>query len=215
MFSLQSFLLTIFAILVAIDVHECAHAWAANTLGDATARYMGRLSLNPVRHLDPIGSIMMLVSSFTGFGIGWGKPVPVNGARLRYGPRVGMALVAIAGPVSNLLTAAILALPLRLGVAMPYAVYLVLYAIARVNVVIAVFNLIPIPPLDGFGVLMGILHAVRTPTTSKVANALMHVEAQGPMLLLGLLLLDWVLPFSILNAILGEPVNFLWKIVGG
>lgn len=215
MLDIRIFLLTIFGLLIAIDVHECAHAWAADRLGDPTARYMGRITLNPVKHLDPLGSIMILISSFTGFGIGWGKPAPVNPHRLRYGSRTGMALVAAAGPVTNLITATLLALPRHLGLSLPYPLGMILSTIAFLNVIIAVFNLIPIPPLDGFSVLMGILSSIRSPTMSKATFYLSRLEAQGPMVLLGILMLDWVLPFSLLGAVMGQPIDFLWKLIGG
>ncbi len=98
-------------LLVAFPVHEFAHALVAYRLGDDTAQQMGRLTLNPLRHLDIFGSLMLIVTQF----IGWAKPVPVNPYRLRYGPRVGNAIVAAAGPLSNLLMAIIVAIPYRLG----------------------------------------------------------------------------------------------------
>ena len=103
-------------VLIGITVHECAHAWTANKLGDPTARYLGRVTLNPLAHLDPLGTILMLYSVMIGFGIGWGKPTPVDPRYLKFGPRVGMAIVAIAGPISNIITAVVFAVPLRLAV---------------------------------------------------------------------------------------------------
>lgn len=215
MTSIRDFLLIAFGVLLAIDVHECAHAWSADRLGDPTGRYLGRITLNPIKHLDPLGTVMILMSSFAGFGIGWGKPVPVNPHRLRYGPTTGMALVSFAGPAANLVTAFILALPLRLGVSMPYTLTWVLATLALVQVILAVFNLIPLPPLDGFGVLVGIVSAFKLPALRDVGRFLSQLEAYGPMILLGVLMLDWVLPFSILGAIMDQPIRLLWKLVGG
>ena len=98
----------IVGLLIALSVHEWAHAWMANKLGDPTAKEAGRLSLNPFAHLDLWGTLMLLV-----VGLGWGKPVPVDAERLRYGPQKGMALVGLAGPTANFITASIVAIPLR------------------------------------------------------------------------------------------------------
>ena len=139
--------------LVAITIHEFAHAWAANRLGDRTATALGRLSLNPLRHLDPLGTLMLLTA-----GIGWGKPVPVNPYNLRNGPKAGMAVTSLAGPLSNLLLAAALSVPLRLGLA-PFTIWgasallpslgELLLTVIIMNIGLAIFNLIPIAPLDG------------------------------------------------------------------
>src|SRR5512136_662814 len=91
---------TLVGLVIAITVHECAHAWTADRLGDPTARYQGRVSLNPLVHLDPLGSVMILVTALLGTGIGWGKPTPVNPSRLRFGSRLGSGIVSLAGPVS-------------------------------------------------------------------------------------------------------------------
>lgn len=144
------------AFLIGITVHECAHAWTALRLGDDTAQRLGRVTLNPLAHLDPIGTIGLLLIIVFGFGIGWGRPVPVNPARLRWHQR-GMALVALAGPVSNILLALLGALVLRFGVSLPTFAALVLHAFIQVNLLLASFNLIPIPPLDGLKILLGIL----------------------------------------------------------
>ncbi|MBC7262181.1 MAG: site-2 protease family protein, partial [Chloroflexi bacterium] len=151
-------------ILLALDVHECFHAWVADQLGDPTARYMGRISLNPIVHLDPLGTMMMLFAAFSGRGIGWGKPVPVNPRNLRYGPRVGMGIVSFAGPFANLVTASLIALPLRLRLSLPGTLSFLLMQVMFINIGLAIFNLIPLPPLDGYGVLQGILASIRGPT---------------------------------------------------
>ena len=145
----RTFIAGILGLLLAIDVHECFHAWVADRLGDPTGRYMGRISLNPIVHLDPLGTIMLLFSAISGRGIGWGKPVPVNPRNLRYGPRIGMGIVSLAGPFANLVTAAIMALPFRLRLVLPGALSELFGWFVVMNIGLAVFNLIPLPPLDG------------------------------------------------------------------
>lgn len=189
----------VIALLIAITVHEFAHAWMANRLGDRTAASQGRLSLNPLRHLDPVGTLMLLVAGF-----GWGKPVPVNPYNLRNGPKSGMAWSSLAGPASNLIVAALISLPLRLGIVplqgwgnseIVPSLPEVLFTIILLNIGLAIFNLIPLPPLDGFKVALGIL-----PT--RWAIKLLPLERYGAMLLLGLFALGWVLPIDPLGAIM-------------
>lgn len=151
-------------LLVGFPVHEFAHALAAYRLGDSTAKLFGRLTLNPVAHFDPLGGILLAVSFIgSGFGFGWAKPTPVNPANLAGGRR-GEAMVAAAGPVSNLVLAAAAALPLRfiigtpsLSEQIPAIVVLVLYLFVYINLVLMIFNLLPIPPLDGSKVLFAFL----------------------------------------------------------
>ena len=151
-------------LLVGFPVHEFAHALAAYRLGDSTAKLFGRLTLNPVAHFDPLGGILLSVSFIgSGFGFGWAKPTPVNPANLAGGRR-GEAMVAAAGPVSNLVLAAAAALPLRFIVGTPQLseqipgfVVLVLYLFVYINLVLMIFNLLPIPPLDGSKVLFAFL----------------------------------------------------------
>lgn len=132
------------AILAALTVHEFAHAWVANYLGDPTPKKAGRVTLNPVAHLDPLGTIMLMLVRF-----GWGKPVPINPNNFK-NPRLGSALTALAGPVSNFLFASLIAFIYKIsGLNMGSGAGLFLWYIIWFNLVLMVFNLIPIPPLDG------------------------------------------------------------------
>jgi Zn-dependent protease len=146
-----------FAILiVSLSVHEAAHAWTADQFGDPTARLLGRLTLNPLKHIDLIGTVIFpLLAVYSGLPlIGWAKPVPVDMRNLR-SPRRDFAAVALAGPVSNLVLAAIgAAIVAVVGDTSSVAGNLVVFA-AQMNVLLAVFNLIPVPPLDGGNVLAG------------------------------------------------------------
>lgn len=165
MFSINDlplYLMRIPVILLSLTIHEVAHGWIASRLGDPTAKNLGRLSLNPLKHLDPIGTIMMLV-----FGFGWAKPVPIN-ARYFKNKRRDMALTALAGPVSNLLLAFIgiffyMVLSRTLYDALvsdnslAYVIILFFYVFYTLNLYLAIFNLLPIPPLDGSRILFVIL----------------------------------------------------------
>jgi len=162
-------LLTGFVVLLlSLTVHEAAHAWSADRLGDPTARRLGRLSLNPAVHIDPIGTILFpLISLFTGLPlIGWAKPVPVNTLALRPNWRQKFMLVAAAGPASNLVLAVMAAVLVRvvpagsLSGALESAVY--------VNVLLAVFNMVPVPPLDGGNVLSGLLTGTMADTFDQL-----------------------------------------------
>ncbi len=202
----------LFFVLLGITIHEFAHAWAADRLGDPTPRYLGRLTLNPLAHLDPLGTIMFLVSIAYGFGIGWGKPVPINPRNIRKLPVVtGMGLIALAGPLSNLLLASALALILRF--ATPLALNSFLLAGVFANVGLALFNLLPLPPLDGYDVLLGIIGSFRGRTAYNLFRQLSQLEAHGPLILFALLAIDYILPVSILGSILGPPFRFITSLL--
>lgn len=201
------------ALVTGIGFHEFAHAWAANELGDDTAARRGRLTLNPLKHLDPMGTVLLFV-----VGIGWGKPTPVNPYRLRNGPMRGNMMVAAAGPLSNFIFAAIAALPLRLGWIDTIAnvnriadasgqeiIGLFLFFIIWINIILGVFNLIPIHPLDGFKVVAGVLPA-------DMARQFMQLAQWGPVLLIGLFALSFT-PFNPLGAILGGLGNRIFDLL--
>lgn len=146
-------------IMFSAVIHEVMHGYAADKLGDPTARYAGRLTLNPIPHLDPFGSILLpLILAFSGspFFIGWAKPVPYNPFNFRRAPYWGEAIVAFAGPLSNFALALIAALLIRVGVLSPELASVV-FIIVAVNIMLGFFNLIPIPPLDGSKILSVIL----------------------------------------------------------
>jgi len=188
-------------LLLSLSVHESAHAWTADLLGDPTARYLGRVSLNPLVHADPIGTILFpIIAMFSGFLFGWAKPVPVNVSRLRNPVRDHM-LVAAAGPVSNLMIATVLFIALMLmklfspeaasvlrrvaayeffGDSLLVPLMAVAYQGIVLNLVLAVFNLIPVAPLDGAAVLSGLL-------PRPLAYGLDQMQAYGFIILIGLL----------------------------
>jgi Zn-dependent protease len=208
--TLAQLLASVVALLVAFTVHEAAHAVAAFYLGDPTAKRMGRLSLNPLVHLDPLGTLMILVSGF-----GWGKPVPVNPYNLRRAGRQGMGLVALAGPLANLLTAYALATPLRLGLVRPDLIAAnliiptpgqVLFTTVMLNVFLAVFNLLPIAPLDGFRFAVGLL-------PPRWGYALAQTERYGPLILLFLILLGRMGSFNLLGLTLYPLASSLLRLI--
>ncbi len=154
---------SIIVLILSIVVHEFSHGWMANYLGDSTAKHMGRLTLNPIPHIDLMGSIivpLLLLISSTGFIIGWAKPVPYNPYNLR-DQKNGEMLVALAGPASNLLLALIFGIIIRIlliqGIAIDSSIIIFFGIIVLYNILLAVFNLVPIPPLDGSKILFHFL----------------------------------------------------------
>ncbi|MFH0776900.1 MAG: site-2 protease family protein [Patescibacteria group bacterium] len=179
--------------LVALSVHEAAHAAAANYLGDPTAKFAGRMSLNPLRHLDPVGTLFLI---FAGFG--WGRPVPVNPANFA-NPRAGEILTSLAGPLANFVIALALAIPHNL--LDPGSLgFLFVQNVMFVNIVLMVFNLLPIPPLDGGGVAVNFLPI-------ELGE---KYRRNGPILLFALIAFDWVFKTSLLWGILGKLVNIVF-----
>lgn len=145
----NDWLLLLPALLIAITIHEFCHSWMADYLGDPNPRLSGRLSLNPLKHLDPIGTLMLLFFQF-----GWGKPVQIEISNLRH-PKRDSALISLAGPASNLILAGFLAILLRFLPVSLLSVFLVPVILMNIN--LAIFNLLPIPPLDGSKIIYGIL----------------------------------------------------------
>jgi Zn-dependent protease len=191
-----------FVLLFAITIHEAAHGWAANRFGDPTAFNMGRVTLNPIPHIDPIGTVLFpLLMMFTGIPLlGWAKPVPVNPMNLR-NPKRDNLWISAAGPLSNFSAAAGFFILIRVIKAVnPQAFYIVpglsggfqlmqgvvtiLFYAILINTFLAVFNLIPIPPLDGSGILMGFLN-------DEAAEKYDRIRPYGFMILLGLLFLGF------------------------
>ncbi len=227
---IQTIILTVPVIIFAVVVHECAHGWAADRFGDSTARHMGRLTLNPIPHIDPFMTIIMplflLLSSGGSMVFGGAKPVPVNSFNLR-NPKRDMVWVALAGPVSNLILAFLCGVLLHLmmlidpltvkaaewsailgrnpggeiSILMPLAL-LFCYGV-KWNVVLAVFNMVPIPPLDGGRVLVGLLPDEQSEKVSQI-------EPHGMLLLMGIIAADYLLGLGILSRILFPPLKFFF-----
>lgn len=155
----QRLMMVLFSFVIAITLHEFGHAAAAVACGDDTPRDRGRLTLNPIDHLDPLGTVILVISAATGMLFGWGKPVMVNPANFRR-PWISNIMVSFAGPMMNLLQAAVLALLLRtnvlhLAVGSPFSELLIIAA--NLNIILFLFNMIPVPPLDGASILANIL----------------------------------------------------------
>lgn len=187
------------ALIIAITFHELAHALTAVFLGDITPKLEGRVSLNPLRHLDLMGSLFLLIAGF-----GWGKPVPFNPNFVR-GGRWGVALIGASGPLTNILIAFIFILTLKTGM-VPIIFAEFFLVIIFINILLAVFNLLPIPPLDGSKILQAILPESKQEVVERI-------ERQGPILLLVLIFADRILGLGILASIINPIFNFVLKIL--
>jgi len=184
------FLVIILAFLVSLSVHEMCHAWAAYLQGDNTAKRLGRLTLNPLAHIDVWGFLALIT-----VGFGWGKPVPFNPYNLR-NPRFGPVLVAGAGPFSNLVMGILAAIGLRLlvpALGQDNLLMVFLSYSAYLNFLLCLFNLIPLPPLDGSKALLAFLSKPRYYATR------VFLETQGPMLLIALIVIDFVFNVGLFN----------------
>ncbi|MBW2596479.1 MAG: site-2 protease family protein [Deltaproteobacteria bacterium] len=191
-----TFVLIAIPLLYSVILHELAHGWVAYRMGDPTARMMGRLSLNPLRHLDPVGTLMLFI-----FGFGWARPVPVNFANLQ-GSRKGLIFVSSAGIVVNMILAFVAIFLLRLLTPSEHGVaYKMLYYMAHINIILAAFNLIPIPPLDGSKILMGFL-------SNRLQYALARLEPYGFFIIIGLLY------FGVLNPLIDFFRWIILSIIG-
>lgn len=208
-----------FSLVTAITVHEFSHALVSTTLGDNTARRLGRLSLNPARHLDTGGTIMMFIAGF-----GWGKPVPVDSSQLSRG-HTDMALVAAAGPLSNLIFAFLLAIPFKTGMLIPAGLSLdrvarvmtggfsdgiadILALVIFFNLLLGIFNLIPLAPLDGSRIVAGIVPPEHAASYAKL-------QRSGPGLLVAIIMLDYALGLGILWGTIGPVVRTLTTVATG
>jgi Zn-dependent protease len=213
---------TLMALLVGIGFHEFCHAFMADQLGDRTPARQGRVTLNPLAHLDPAGTLMMLV-----VGFGWGKPVQFNPHGLRVSPKTATLLVSAAGPLSNFVAAGLLGLPIKLGWAPfvnPFDIsaltlrlrvdsadeYLGLFLTASVilNVILGVFNLLPIHPLDGFKVVAGLL-------PQDLSNEFLKLGQYGPAILMVLIALPFLTGYSPLSEVMAPTVVPLIRLFTG
>jgi Zn-dependent protease len=202
----QKIVAWVLPVLFAITVHETAHGWMALQLGDKTAMMLGRLTLNPLKHIDPLGTILIpgLMYMMAGFMFGWAKPVPITWQNLRQ-PKRDMVFVAAAGPASNLIMAILWALVIRIGLALGDAgLALVFMGVAGIfiNCILMVLNLLPLPPLDGGRVMTGLL-------PGPMAYKFSRIEPYGFFILIGLMVT------GLLGVILWPVVEFFIGLMAG
>ena len=217
---IESLIAAAIILLISFPVHEAAHAWAAYKLGDGTAKLFGRLTLNPIVHFDPLGGLLLLISTLTtGFGIGWAKPTPVNPSNLR-GGHDSEGIVAFAGPASNFVLAAIGGVIFRIvyaswdgNLGFVESVLKVLAAFVLINVALLLFNLVPVPPLDGSKVLYSMMSPRQVmqwrPTLDQYGFLLLIVVAFVPILPGGQTIFGFIfdrLGFPVVNLLLGQSL---------
>lgn len=194
-------------LVISLTVHEFAHAWSADQLGDDTPRLAGRLTLNPLVHLDLMGSLMFIIAGF-----GWAKPVPVNYFTLRRRTPAGFMLVALAGPFSNLLLAILAALPFRMGLFTSSSITVTrtmgtfLSMFIFYNLILLFFNLLPIFPLDGEKIADYFL-----PPSGQ--DVLYRLRPYGPMILIGIILIGNLTGFDLLDLVIGAPSEFIFELL--
>ncbi len=204
----QSFIPLAPGILAALTVHEFAHGWVAHRLGDDTAKDMGRLTLNPIAHLDPVGTIMLFLVHF-----GWAKPVPVNPYNFNGDIRKGMVWVALAGPASNVLFAMVQGIVFQAMfkagmIGFGTFGYRMFTLSIFINLMLAFFNMIPIPPLDGSKVVAGLLPPDYLPAWDRF-------ERRGYMILMGLILISYFLKIPIFGMTIFPIANFFYGMFAG
>jgi Zn-dependent protease len=208
----QSLISAVITLVVALTFHEFAHAWMAKRFGDDTAERAGRLTLNPLVHLDPIGSLMLV---FVGFG--WAKPVPVNSYTIRRSGKTAMLLVSLAGPLANFLLAILAAIPLRFNLIPPQFTsgnilptpYMFLYYFLLTNLGLMIFNLIPVPPLDGHEILSFLL-------PPDLAEKWERIGYQyGMLILVFFLMIAPLLGFDLVRQVLQPAIQFLSTLLLG
>lgn len=214
---LNTFVMRLVAIVLGVTIHEFSHAFVAFRLGDPTAAQQGRVSLNPVVHFDPLGAFMMFFAMLGYAPMAWGRPVPINVFRIRWGRR-GFALSSLAGPLSNLLLASIFAIPLYIngGVWLSDDLYSFLSIVILTNIGLAAFNMLPLPPLDGFNTFSGLLPqgwATPMERLRRPANAILMVLIILPWMLSQLKLGNLGLDPRILEAMIGPIYQLFYKLV--
>jgi Zn-dependent protease len=212
--SLPTLISRIFVLLTAFAVHEFAHAWTADRFGDPTPRNNGRLTLNPMAHLDPMGSLMLIA-----VGFGWAKPVPINPYVLSRRSSSATMWVALAGPASNLLMALIAAIPFQLGLVSAFdalanpgtivpSLDKLLWEFVYINLLLMLFNLIPLAPLDGEKVLYYLM-----PFSGK--RVMDNLRPYGPLILLAVVFMGPLLGINVLGSVIGPPLTGMMSVLVG
>ena len=214
----SSLIARVVVLLVAFTIHEFAHAWTADRFGDTTPRLFGRLTLNPLAHLDPLGTILLLVARF-----GWAKPVPINPYALRKSAPSAVMWVSLAGPLSNLLMAILASIPFRAGLlSVNTAIYdayqrgshllpslpQLFFEFIIINLSLLLFNLIPLAPLDGEKVAEYLF----PPAWARVLDS---IRPYGPLILMGIFILGPLFNLNIVGYIIGKPLLFLLQLLTG